>query len=63
MRWLASWTLYLMGDLVWRIFYVWTGIGMGSWPVYQTYNRLMLWSDSVQGDGRGPWGPRMQGVE
>lgn len=53
-RWALAWALFLIGDLVWRVFDVWTGIGM-HWPIYRTYSTLMTWSGEAQGSGRGPW--------
>lgn len=48
MRWILSWALYLLGDLVSKII---TDNG----TFYRAYNCLMGWSVKVQGDGRGPW--------
>ena len=47
MRYLASWVLYGLGDLVYRL-----AGPRGFWPIY---NHLMLWSDDIQGESRGPW--------
>lgn len=49
MRWLLSWILFGMGDLVSRPMLRW------GWPVYCIYNRLMIWASNIQGDGPGPW--------
>ncbi len=58
---ISAWALYLVGDLIWRVFdhelrigrvTVWGGM---YGPICQTYNRLMTWSSDVQGDGDGPW--------
>lgn len=50
-----AWICYGLGDLAWR----W---GADAWPgnywewPYRVYNRLMVWSDALQGDDqRGPW--------
>jgi hypothetical protein len=56
LRIILSWGCYWTGDAVSRtvepIFGRWF-----EWP-YVIYSRLMLWSDSLQGDDpRGPWGP------
>ena len=50
MRWALSWMLYLVGDLLSKpmIRFDW------AW-LYPAYNTVMGWSDSVQGDGPGPW--------
>ena len=47
-RMLAAWALY------------WLGCPLGElahfgWPTYRAFNRLMIWSATVQGDERGPW--------
>jgi len=52
MRFLLSWTLYWLGDIICRPMerfdWVW---------LYPTYNKLMCWSSSVQGKTKkGPWG-------
>jgi len=49
LRWCASWSLYWLGHLA--------SVPMRRWGhLYLIYNRLMLWSDSVQGDmEHGPW--------
>lgn len=52
-RFVAAWALYLLGDLVSRTLEPLFGHWFG-WP-YATYNRLMTWSNDVQGDGDGPW--------
>ncbi len=48
MRYLASWVVYAAGDLVSRLVF-WVGRG------YPIYNRLMIWSADIQGEGSGPW--------
>lgn len=51
MRWLVSWTLYALGDAVWRVQEIAPNLDL-----YPAYNRLMTWSSDVQGEGdRGPW--------
>jgi hypothetical protein len=55
MRRLLSWACYAAGDL-------WCRIAVGAalateWP-YRIYNRLMIWSVDLQGDGPGPWEAR-----
>ena len=54
MRVLVAFALYLLGDVVWRVFDCWTAVGMRG-PIYRAYSALMDWSDKVQGDGQGPW--------
>lgn len=55
MRWLFSWTLYWIGDLVYHLFgWSFDDHGIG-WVFYTVYETLMEWSDYVQGDGCGPW--------
>lgn len=56
--WLASWALYLMGDIASRLLRA-----PESWPYwwfdawYAVYNRLMVKSVGVQRwGGAGPWG-------
>lgn len=52
--WLA-WALFGVGHLMWLVFDRWLPWGM-PWPIYQAYNRIMGWSDIVQGAGpHGPW--------
>ena len=48
MRFLASWLVYGAGDLFWRL------VAQHGW-FYSVYNRLILWSDDIQGEGSGPW--------
>jgi len=49
MTWLLSWSLYWLGDAVSRAM-----IGpLGC--LYPVYNKLMIASYKVQGDGKGPW--------
>lgn len=50
----AAWTLYLVGDLICRIFDDWTRIGLRG-PLYGLYNGAMTLSVKLQGDGPGPW--------
>ena len=50
----TAFALYLLGDLVWRVFDRWTSIGMNK-PIDRLYSCLMGWSDRVQGAGPGPW--------
>ena len=51
MRWLLAWILYILGDLVYRIF-------AKRWRGYTVYSKLLIWSHEVQGpSGNGPWGP------
>lgn len=49
----VSWTLYWLGDAVSRPmnWFEW------AWWLYPVYNKLMLWSSSVQdwNGGCGPW--------
>ncbi len=53
-RALLAWLLYLLGDLVSRPLQLdWSERWAGFWMA--PYDRLMLWSVSVQGEGRGPW--------
>ena len=49
LRWSASWSLYWLGHLV--------SVPMRRWGhLYPVYNKLMVWSVSVQGDmEQGPW--------
>lgn len=49
LRWAVSWSLYCLGHLV--------SLPMRRWGhLYPIYNKLMLWSDSVQSDmEQGPW--------
>lgn len=50
MKILLSWTCYWAGDLVSR-----SGVDRWWWG-YQTYHRLMCWSDDLQrGNLSGPW--------
>lgn len=51
MRWLISWTLYWLGDLVSKPMSRW------DWHLYPLYNWLMQKANDVQGHGPGPWGP------
>ena len=50
-----SYICYFFGDCVWRFGAdAWLGDHF-EWP-YRFYNRLMIWSDQLQGDDeRGPW--------
>ena len=50
MRWALSWVLYRLGDAVSRPMERWE-----LYRLYPIYNRLMCWSDDVQGAGPGPW--------
>ncbi len=52
MRPLAAWTLYLLGDFVFQIF---SRADFLASVLYPVYHRLMGWSDSIQGTGRGAW--------
>jgi hypothetical protein len=49
--WLISWALFWSGDAVSRVMNLAEPFG----HLYPIYNRLMLWSDRIQGEGPGPW--------
>lgn len=50
-KFLVAWAIYWMGDAVSR------AMAAGDWMrLNPVYNRLMLWSSDVQGNGPGPWG-------
>ena len=51
MRWATAWLLYWLGDAVSRL------TNRADWlRLYPLHNRLMCWSDSIQGpSGHGPW--------
>lgn len=65
-RWAVAWALYLLGDLASRAVSAldrdapegagddWTP-GPAFDAAFAAYQRLMLASDRVQGDGPGPW--------
>lgn len=53
MRWLISWVLFWLGHFVSRTF-----MRLDLPGAYLTYNKLMIWSEAVQGDGPGAWKPR-----
>ena len=49
MRFLASYTMYWLGRSVWLFMQIFD-------RGYPLYNRLMIWSSEIQGDGpAGPW--------
>lgn len=52
MRYLLAWTLYWMGDIVSKPMCRYEFLGGRLYPLY---NKLMLASNDVQGDGGGPW--------
>ena len=56
MRYALAWLLYWMGDLVSHVMIHVPDRPefLGYWA-YRLFNRLMLWSHDVQGDGDGPW--------
>lgn len=57
MRWAASWALYWLGDLMFRIgdaLDIFDDHGVG-WLLWQAYQRPMAWASRIQGDGPGPW--------
>ena len=54
LRFLLAWAFYGLGDLIWRICDEWIGCGM-RWGLYRLYSGAMNASDSIQGDGPGPW--------
>lgn len=58
MRAAAAWTLFWLGDMVSKTIEPALGRWF-EWP-YLIYHRLMCWSDDIQGDGPGPWGPVSQ---
>lgn len=56
MRWLVSWVLFWMGDAVSRVLHLLPDDT--EWPsdlLYSIYNKLMVRSSRIQGDGAGPW--------
>ena len=56
-RWLGSWSLYWLGHFV--------SMPMMRWELdwlYPLYNQLMLYSGSIQRDGKGPWRPARSGA-
>lgn len=59
MRWVIAWALYLLGDLASRaVTCLDSDEEDPGWLfhlAFQAYQRLMLASDRVQGDGPGPW--------
>lgn len=52
MRWTLSWICYWLGDAVSRVMNLSDWLGGTLYPIY---NRLMIWSNRLQGDGPGPW--------
>ena len=52
MRFLAAWIVYAAGDLVGRF-------ERFGW-FYPLYSRLMVWSNRIQDDGKGPWNRRLR---
>lgn len=55
-RWLLSWAFYWLGDFASMMLP--RGDKWGRWGQFLVwvYQRSMNLSDSLQGDGRGPWG-------
>lgn len=55
MRWLFAWMFYWLGDFWYRAFqWSFNDHGIG-WVMFSIEQRLFLWSDTIQGTGRGPW--------
>ena len=57
MRWLGSWTFYLLGDLWWRAFGRWAFDDHGwRWRMFQVEQWLFATADRIQGEtDHGPW--------
>lgn len=55
MRWSIAWLLYGLGCAVQILVESWLGHRY-EWP-YVVYNKILLASDDIQGDGPGPWKP------
>ncbi len=53
MRWAVSWSLYWIGDAIWRVSDVVTKDEFC--PVFRAYQFVMRQAHHVQGDGPGPW--------
>ena len=51
MRYLLSWLLFLIGDLLSKPM---NTFECCDW-LYHPYNKLMIWSSDIQGKGAGPW--------
>ena len=51
MRRYAAWVIIGLGQLVGTV------MNLGEWFgwLYPTYNKLMIFSSDIQGDGPGPW--------
>ena len=53
MRYATVWALFSIGHVISRVMS--QGRGYADW-LYPAYNRVMILSSDIQGDGRGPWG-------